>query len=127
LVESLVASIVLGVGVLAGLTALDTVNAGARVAQHQAWATCAVRLESEAVQSLPMDDSYPNQPQNVRATVRTDSGSGTGELQVIDVVASDPLTGRDLASATVLKSAALSPPAGTTQNNYLNWCKDLLK
>jgi hypothetical protein len=50
-----VASALLGMGVVAALTALDTAQIGARQAVDQAWVNCVARGKAEAILAGPYD------------------------------------------------------------------------
>lgn len=93
LVEALVASLLLGVVVVVGLTMLDTSEIGAQRAVKVAWAQCVVREEIGAIRAHAFATSYPA-PDNVSVSVTPESLSGaTGPrqaLQLVTVVANDP-------------------------------------
>jgi len=124
LVEVLIASMVLGLGIVTALTSLDTMMAGARVASEQAWATCAVRAEVGAVEAAAWGDvsSYPTMA-NVTVTPSQTQPIDAG-LQSIDVTARDS-RGRALLTATVLKADVLSgagPPSSNLTPPIGAWC-----
>src|SRR5437763_4263240 len=58
LVESVVASALMGIGVVAGLTAWDTASMSASRAVRLAWADCIVRAELDAVLAAPYASAY---------------------------------------------------------------------
>jgi prepilin-type N-terminal cleavage/methylation domain-containing protein len=115
LIESVVASALLGVGVVAGLTAWDTASMSATHAIRQAWANCIVRAQLDAVLAAPYAFSYtPAEPFSGDGTLtvtspRVRGNNGTpDEEQLITVEARDPAARtRVVATATALKSRAL--------------------
>ena len=120
------ASAILGVGVITAVTALDTFLTGANEATKQAAATCAARSEAAFVEAAPWNGSgnYSHPFANVSVTLQ----SRTGNLQVLLVTATDPSTGRTMATATVLKESVLSgatPPS--TSDPPGGWCSYLLR
>lgn len=127
--EALVASAILGIGVVAGLTAVDTMVNGANEATKQAAATCAVRGEATFLEaaswssgySTPFDDA--SAPVRVSVSVRSDDG----QLQVLDITARDS-AGRVKATATVLKANVLSgaAPPGTLRSPGA-WCSYVMR
>ena len=125
LVEALVASAILGIGVVAGLTAVDTMVNGANEATKQAAATCALRGEIAFLEAAPWSSTAPYGTafDNVSVTVRSDDG----QLQVLDVTAKDP-AGRVKATATILKAHVLNgagPPS--TAQAPGGWCSYVLR
>lgn len=116
LIESVVASALLGIGVVAGLTAWDTASMSAAKAVRLAWANCIVRAELDAVLSAPYADGYtPPSPFDADGTVsvrvvpavRGFDGSADEE-QSVTVQAFDPREASHvIAQATALKSKAL--------------------
>src|SRR5215472_96757 len=58
LVEAAVASALMGIGVVGGLTAWDTASMSAARAVRIAWANCIVRSEMDAVLSAQYQGSY---------------------------------------------------------------------
>lgn len=105
LVEAVVASALLGLGVVGGITAWDTATISAGKAVRQAWARCMVRSELDAIAAAPFDSSsYPSPDPHVIVSV---SGVGPGEQQVT-VVARDPQSEMLLFQASILKAAALA-------------------
>jgi hypothetical protein len=117
LVESVVASALMGIGVVGGLTAWDTASMSAGRAVRDAWAACIVRAELDAIMSAQYAGSYP-----VPSQFSTDAGDGTvtvqvaappgnrgGAEQMVTVEAFDPQSRSTvLARMTVLKSRALA-------------------
>jgi len=108
LVEAVVAVALLGIGVVAGLTAWDTATRSAQVATHRAWAMCVGRVEMEAV----LATSGPGYPapldRNVKITVSPASAVSPGPLQAVTVTVNDPVSGSPIYSLSALKSTALS-------------------
>jgi prepilin-type N-terminal cleavage/methylation domain-containing protein len=115
LIESVVASALMGIGVVAGLTAWDTASLSANRAIRQAWANCIVRAELDALLAAPYAFSYtPPEPFNSDGTVTVTSprvrgaGGTPDEEQLITVEARDPQARTHIvATATALKSRAL--------------------
>jgi len=133
-----VAAALLGIGIVTGLTAVNTAQAGAREAARQAWGTCAVRAEANAIEAAPWSDSfaYPV-AHNVVLDNESVTGRGQGRLQVMDVRA----VGVPGATVTVYKAWALSTtgsPADASvpvyayatapgqSDGYGQWCEHLL-
>lgn len=116
LIESVVASALMGIGVVAGLTAWDTASLSAGKAVRLAWANCMVRAQLDAVLSAPYADSYGvadpfgadgTVEVDVKPTVRGGAGS-PGEEQLVTVEARDPREKSVvLARASALKARAL--------------------
>lgn len=104
LVEALVASALLGIVVVVGLTALDAAASAARQASRQSWAHCIVRSFADAVQASQWSDRYDG-VQGVSASVAT--YPATSPAQVVTIRALDPDSGRPLFEAAVIKSQAL--------------------
>lgn len=110
----------LGIGVVAALTAWDTATRGARAATHRAWAMCVGRTEMEAV----LATSGPGYPapldRNVKVTVTP------GALQTVTVTVNDPVSGSPIYNVTALKSTALSgsgsPDARTVSDAISRGC-----
>ena len=125
LVEVLIASMVLGLGIVTALTSLDTMLAGARVAGERAWATCAVRAEVGAVEAAAWDDGGRNYPTMANVTVvPSQTPPIEPNLQSLDVTARDS-QGRALLTATVLKAEVLSgsgPPSSNLTPPIGAWC-----
>jgi Tfp pilus assembly protein PilV len=113
LVESVVASALLGIGVVAGLTAWDTASMSAARAVRLAWANCIVRADMNAILSAPYASGYvPPSPfaadGTVQVSVTTPPSRSADQEQQVSVQAYDPReNSRLLASATALKSKAL--------------------
>ncbi|HKF18740.1 MAG TPA: type II secretion system protein [Candidatus Dormibacteraeota bacterium] len=120
LVEAVVAVALLGIGVVAALTAWDTATRGARAATHRAWAMCVGRTEMEAVLATS-GSGYPAPlDRNVKITVTP------GALQTVTVTVNDPVSGSPIYYVTALKSTALSgsgsPDARTVSDAISRGC-----
>ena len=118
LVESVVASALLGVTMVAGLTAWDTASLSARTATRQAWAACVGRAELEAVLAAPWSAGYPA-PASVAVLARPAPGyPDLSGLQQVTVTVTDPASHAALYQVSALKARALStagqPLQGTT-------------
>jgi Tfp pilus assembly protein PilV len=122
LIEAVVASALMGIGVVSGLTAWDTASTSAAKAVRIAWANCVVRSEMDAILSArylpppppPMTSSYPVPAQFANdGTVEVDvgpwRGNGGGIEEVVTVKAYDPTSHHTvvLAQASALKASAL--------------------
>lgn len=116
LIEALVASALLGIGVVAGLSAWDTAILSAQKGVRQAWARCVVRSELDAILAAPFDSSsYPAPPpqqtgsstsSSVLVTVTNVRGNAgdIGEEQLVTVEALD--RGTTLFKVSALKLRA---------------------
>jgi Tfp pilus assembly protein PilV len=114
LIEAVVASALMGIGVVGGLTAWDTASMSASRAVRIAWANCIVRSEMDAILSAQYSDSYDV------PSAFSGAGDGTvdvdvtarrgGSEQVVTVKAFDPTSGHTivLAQASALKARALA-------------------
>lgn len=123
LVEVVVATALMALGVVGGLTAWDTASVSAGKALRLAWARCTVRAELNAVLAAPYDDHgfYPvPAAYGADGTLRIDTVQVRGgddidtpaDEQRITVTAFDPLSRSSaLARATALKSRALGGSA----------------
>jgi Tfp pilus assembly protein PilV len=108
LVESVVASALLGVTMVAGITAWDVATLSARTATRQARAACLGRAELEAVLAAPWSSSYPAPP-SVSVQVRPAPGyPDLPGLQQVTVTAVDPASRAPLYQVSALKARALS-------------------
>jgi prepilin-type N-terminal cleavage/methylation domain-containing protein len=118
LIESVVASALMGIGVVAGLTAWDTASMSAGQAVRLAWANCIVRSEMDAILSAAWDPSgyaVPD-PFNADHTVQVavipvparGPTTAWSDEQRVTVRALDPQSNAVLAQVTVLKTRALS-------------------
>jgi hypothetical protein len=117
LIEAVVASALMGIGVVGGLTAWDTAAMSASRAVRIAWANCIVHAELNAILSAPYDETnYPVPPEftgdhTVRVAVSPSRGApdSPGEEQVVTVQAVDPRSGSTvLAQVSALKTRALA-------------------
>jgi hypothetical protein len=117
LIESVVASALMGIGVVAGLTAWDTASLSAGKAIRLAWANCIVRAQLDAVLSAPYEDNYDvpdtfgtdgTVEVDVKQLVRGTVAGSPGEEQLVTVEARDPREKSVvLAKASALKARAL--------------------
>jgi Tfp pilus assembly protein PilV len=113
LIEVVVASALMGIGVVGGLTAWDTASLSAARAVRIAWANCIVRSEMDAI----LSSKYDAQSYKVPGAFQAD-----GTLQVaveplanrpeelVTVTAYDPTSNHTvvLAQVSALKAAALA-------------------
>ena len=116
LIEALIASALLGIGVVAGLTAWDTAIMSAQKGVREAWARCIVRSELDAILAAPFDSSsYPAPAPQLTGSSTSSSVSVTvvrvrgnagdvSEEQLVTVEALD--RGRTLFRASALKLRA---------------------
>ena len=107
----MVASALMGIGLVAGVTAWDTASVSAAKAVRMAWANCIVRSELDAALSSPWADHYAT-PFDADGTVKVvvvtvPARAGAGQEQLLTVQAIDPQSGAVLAQATALKVLAL--------------------
>jgi Tfp pilus assembly protein PilV len=112
LVEAVVASALMGIGVVGGLTAWDTASISAGKAVRIAWASCIVRSEMDGILSAQYSDSY-DVPSAFAGdgTVQVDVTSRRGGAeQLVTVKAYDPTSGHTvvMAQASALKARALA-------------------
>lgn len=114
LVEALVASAILGIVGLVGVTGWDAATNAAQKGVRQAWARCVVRSEADAILAAPWSDpaaGYPSSdPSLVHVSVQAQQGrpaGGPGAEQQVVVQALDPTSGGVLFQVTVLKVSAL--------------------
>lgn len=126
LVEAVVAVALLGIGVVAGLTAWDTAAQSAQTATHRAWAMCVGRVEMEAVLATS-GPSYPAPvDRNVKITVSPGVTVAPGPLQTVTVTVNDPVSGSPIYNLSALKSTALSgdgsPDLGTISDAISRGC-----
>ena len=114
LVEAVVASALMGIGVVGGLTAWDTASMSAAKAVRIAWANCVVRSEMDGILSAEYADSYPVPNQfgvdaddSVHVDVTSQRG---GAEQLVTVTAYDPTSSHTivLARTSALKARALA-------------------
>jgi prepilin-type N-terminal cleavage/methylation domain-containing protein len=111
LIESVVASALMGIGVVGGLTAWDTASVGANRAVRIAWGNCIVRSELDGILSEQYASSYavPSAFAGDGTLVVTVSPVRNGAEQVVTVKAYDPADPTHvLAQASTLKAEALA-------------------
>jgi Tfp pilus assembly protein PilV len=112
LIEAVVASALMGIGVIGGLTAWDTASMSAAKAVRIAWANCIVRSEMDAILSEQYADAYPVPSQfMVDGTVEVHVSQPRGAAeQLVTVKAYDPTSNHTLvlAQASALKASALA-------------------
>ena len=126
LVEAVVAVALLGIGVVAALTAWDTATRGARAATHRAWAMCVGRTQMEAVLATS-GSGYPDlHDRNVNVKITVTPGALQTTLQTVTVTVNDPVSGSPLYTVSALKSTALSgsgsPDARTVSDAISRGC-----
>ncbi len=117
LIEVTVASALVGIAVVAGLTTIDASVNGVRNGVHAAWARCIVRNEAQMIYSTQWSAGGYAAPANVSATITGTTGSGVNQLQQIVVTAKDTDPPHNqLFTATIYKSIVLSAtqPADTS-------------
>jgi Tfp pilus assembly protein PilV len=115
LIEAVVASALMGIGVVAGLTAWDTASMSAQRSVRQAWASCIARAELDAVMSAPYADAYAiPSPFDRDGTLQIDvqrirgTPGSPNEEQQVTVEARDPGgTSTVIGQAVALKARAL--------------------
>lgn len=115
LVEALVASMVVGIAVAAGIVTLNATVIGARQVAIQAWAECMQRGQAEAVVAAGWSDTggYPA-PSGV--SVQVAPVAGQAGVQKITVGVANPSTGAGLAKVppvVLYKARVLSPQTGS--------------
>lgn len=109
LVEALVASALMGIAVVVGLTSIQSAQKGAQRAVQEAWAQCAVRSVADAVQGSRWESgsgAYAG-VRGVSVAVSGPAGGSPGDLQTVTIVAVAPGMRSPLFRATLLKSFAL--------------------
>jgi Tfp pilus assembly protein PilV len=118
LVEVLVASALMGVGIVTGLTALAAAERVGTAATRQAWATCAVRAEAQALEAAPWSStgSYPAPKDGVVLSV----SSPQPGLQVVTVSAGDNRA--VVYKAQSLSNSATAPQPAGGQAPFAAWC-----
>lgn len=104
LIEALIASALLGVAVVVGITAWDTATVGAKAATRKAWATCTGRSEMEAVLASP-GAGYPSPLPYV--TIQTAPVPNYPGLQQVTVSVNDPESKATLYNLSALKATQL--------------------
>jgi Tfp pilus assembly protein PilV len=116
LIEAVVASALMGIGVVGGLTAWDTASVSAARAVRIAWANCIVRSEMNAILAEQYD-ADPNDPYRAPSTFEADGTVHVsvttlrgGAEQQVTVTAYDPTSAHTvvLAQVSALKASALA-------------------
>lgn len=112
LIEALVASALLGIIGMVGLTAWDTAIMSARQAVRHSWAQCLARSELDAILAAPYSNGpYPTPDQSLmRVSLQVPIGGGTrnpGQEQRVVVSVLDPQSGDVVFQAAAIKLAAL--------------------
>jgi hypothetical protein len=120
-VEVLVASALMGVGIVTGLTALAAAERVGTAATRQAWSTCAVRAEAEALEAAPWSSSgsYPRPSDGVSLAV----SSPQPGLQVVAVSAGDSTA--LVYKARTLSSSATTPQPASGEAPFAAWCDQI--
>src|SRR5215472_1286041 len=113
LIEAVVASALMGIGVVGGLTAWDTAAVSAARAVRIAWAHCIVRSEMDAILSSSYDTNDYNAPGAFEAdgTVNVAVSPVPGRAEeLVTVTAYDPTSDHTvvLAQVSALKASALA-------------------
>jgi Tfp pilus assembly protein PilV len=113
LVEAIVASALLGIIGMVGITAWDTAILAAQRAVRQAWAECMVRSEMDAILAAPWSDPLAGYPvpdarlMRVTVTAARPSTSAQGDEETVLVQALDSRSGDVVFQAAALKVRAL--------------------
>ena len=125
LIEAVVASALMGIGVVTGLTAWDTAAMSASRAVSLAWAQCIVRAELDAIVSSPYNDSTYAVPDRfgpppggddtvvVQVTqvpgrpIGSPGSESPGDEQLVTVRAYDPTSHAQLALHMVQRTRAM--------------------
>jgi hypothetical protein len=118
LIEALVASALLGLAAVAGITAWDTAIVGARTATHKAWAVCTGRAVMEAVLVTGGSAQVPDVTVHISPAP---SPAPTG-LQLITVDVLDPDSQKPLYTVSALRATQLTSGAGPNANQIDNGC-----
>lgn len=103
LIEALIASALLGVAVVVGITAWDTATVGAKAATRKAWATCTGRSEMEAVLASPGAGPSPLP----YVTIQAAPVPNYPGLQQVTVSVNDPESKATLYNLSALKATQL--------------------
>jgi hypothetical protein len=130
LIEAVVASALLGIVGMVGVTAWDTAILSAQRAVRQAWAECMVRAELDAVLAAPWSDpdvGYPVPDAKLMRLQVTGARptSGQGEEEEILVQLFDPQSGDLVFQGAALKVRALAgskPMDGTVMTDVTYGC-----
>lgn len=88
MIEAMVATMLLGIGVVVGITAWNTATLGAKEATRKAWAICVGRSEMEAVLATSGSD-HPTSVPNVDVQLSPSPGPNV-TLQTVTVIVRDP-------------------------------------
>jgi hypothetical protein len=106
MIEAMVAAMLLGIGVVVGITAWNTATLGAKEATRKAWATCVGRSEMEAVLATS-GSGVPNPlPSNV--SVQVSPAASPTTLLTVTVTVKDPELHTPVYTVAALKSAILA-------------------
>ncbi len=108
LIEALIASMVVGIAVVAGIGTLDAAVTGAREVAIQAWGECMQRGELQAVMAAPWSDTGYAAPAQVSVQVVPVAAGA----ERITVSVANPRTGGAIARlnpVSVYKAQAVSP------------------
>lgn len=111
------ASALVGIAVVAGLTTIDASVNGVRNGVHAAWARCIVRDEAQMIYAAQWSAGGYSAPANVSATITGTAGTGVNQLQKVVVTANDvDPPHNQLFTVTIYKSFVLSAtqPADTS-------------
>jgi prepilin-type N-terminal cleavage/methylation domain-containing protein len=112
LIEALVASALLGIGVVVGLTTWDTATVTASKAVRQSWARCTARSELDAILAAPWSadgSAYTVPSSGVKLEVTPiPRGTSAGDEQRVTVSVVDPQSTQVLFQASALKVRALA-------------------
>ncbi|MDQ6771605.1 MAG: hypothetical protein M3024_01235 [Candidatus Dormibacteraeota bacterium] len=131
IVEPLVASMILGIAIVAGLAALDSAQLGAKQAVHRGWGDCVARGEMQAIQASAYSvdgTGYPH-PQYVEALKIVTAGAGSAQLQRITVQVDDPDSHAPLLPSggiVFYRAAALDTGVAVSPAKILDPCRPLL-
>jgi hypothetical protein len=106
MIEAMVAAMLLGIGVVVGITAWNTATLGAKEATRKAWATCVGRSEMEAVLATSGSGVPTPLPNNVDVMVSPAASPAT--LQTVTVTVMDPESHAPVYTVSALKSAILA-------------------
>ena len=118
LIEPLVASVLLGVAMIAGLTALEAATAGAHLGVNRSWGNCVARGEAGLVSAATWSDTGYPAPANASAVIDWSGGTGGQRLQRVTVTAVDPdPPHRMLITFSVYKALVLSGPNAATSTD----------
>lgn len=128
LVEAVVASLIVAITIVAGMTTLDATIMGARQVAVQGWAQCMQRGYVEAVTAAPWDagGGYPASDHVSLSTTSVGAGA-----ERITITVADPRSGGTIArvpAVSVYKAAVLSPTSGAYDPAAISaGCRPLLE